>query len=93
MGWEKEESLPWFNKKWFQYTDVEKQFTSRHWCWNRYIEIARETTGLRANWLKRHAVAFTKGLPGAKKVRGILHLHQNPEKLANAISKFLKSEN
>ncbi|MED5350241.1 MAG: tRNA-dihydrouridine synthase family protein [Candidatus Thermoplasmatota archaeon] len=93
LGWEKEENLPWFNSKWFQYSDVEKQFTSRHWCWNRYVDIARETTGLRPNWLKRHAVAFTKGLPGAKKVRGILHLHQDSEKLADAISKYLKSEN
>ena len=38
---------------------------------------------------KRHAVAFSKGLPGAKKIRSIMHEMPTPEDFANAISEFL----
>ena len=39
---------------------------TRRWCWNRYIELARETTGLELKSMRGHAVSFTKGFPSIK---------------------------
>ena len=48
--------------------------SSRLWCWNRYLELSTELySGTRNKNLKRHAVSFTKGLPGASKMRVELH--------------------
>jgi len=64
-------------------------FAIRSWCWNRYVVFAEETTGLQRKWLNRHAVAFTKGLEGAKHAREILTKEKDPEKMAAGISKWL----
>ena len=53
------------------------------------IEFSNHTTGLQPRWMQRHAVAFTKGLPGAKKIRNIMHGAPTPEAFADGISSFL----
>jgi hypothetical protein len=39
--------------------------------------------------MKRHAIAFTKGLPNAKKVRNIMHEQNTTKAMADAISVYL----
>jgi hypothetical protein len=48
--------------------------------------------GLQGKWMQRHAIAFTKGLPGAKKVRTLMHQEATNEGMADAISQFLAGE-
>jgi len=65
---------------------------ARHWCWNRYMEISRELYSDRPNKnLKRHAVSFTKGLPGASAMRVELHSEGNQNKLGEMVSEYLWS--
>ena len=89
LGWIKQEDLPWVDENWFADDESARIFQTRKWCWNRYIELANATTGLRPKWMMRHAVAFTKGLPGAKKVRMMMHSHTKPEEFANSVSNYL----
>jgi len=94
LGWMEEESLPWIaahDGDWNNLSDVSKQFATRRWCWNRYIELARETTGLELKSMRGHAVSFTKGLPSAKKIRNIMHGKTSKEEFAAATSGFLAS--
>tara|TARA_B110000495_G_scaffold119075_1_gene103330 strand:+ start:230 stop:1255 length:1026 start_codon:yes stop_codon:yes gene_type:complete len=94
LGWMEEESLPWIaahDGDWNNLSDVGKQFATRRWCWNRYIELARETTGLELKSMRGHAVSFTKGLPSAKKIRNIMHGKTSKEEFATATSEFLAS--
>jgi hypothetical protein len=37
-------------------------------------------------------VAFTKGLPGAKKIRAVMHGAPTPEAFADGISSFLSAK-
>ena len=90
LGWIEEENLPWVNSEWLSYNNLRKTFSTRKWCWNRYIELADATTGLRPKWMMRHAVAFTKGLPGAKKIRSMMHSHERPEQFAESVSRYLE---
>ena len=53
-----------------------------------YPTIQRDI-GIQPRWMQRHAVAFTKGLPGGKKIRSIMHDMPTPEDFADAISEFL----
>ena len=92
LGWMEEEDLPWiaaYDGDWHSQTDVAKQFATRRWCWNRYIELAQQTTGLELKSMRGHAVSFTKGLPSAKKIRSIMHGKQSKEEFAAATSGFL----
>jgi tRNA-dihydrouridine synthase len=89
LGWIKQEDLPWVDDNWFAGDESARIFQTRKWCWNRYIELANATTGLRPKWMMRHAVAFTKGLPGAKKVRMMMHSHTKPEEFADSVSNYL----
>ena len=92
LGWMEEEELPWiaaYDGNWHSQTDVAKQFATRRWCWNRYIELAKQTTGLELKSMRGHAVSFTKGLPSAKKIRSIMHGKQSKEEFAAATSDFL----
>ena len=92
LGWMEEEELPWIaahDGDWQNLSDVSKQFATRRWCWNRYIELARDTTGLELKSMRGHAVSFTKGLPSAKKIRNIMHGKTSKEDFAAATSKFL----
>ena len=94
LGWMEEEDLPWiaaYDGDWHGQTDIAKQFTTRRWCWNRYIELAQQTTGLELKSMRGHAVSFTKGLPSAKKIRSIMHGKQSKEEFAAATSGFLSS--
>ena len=69
--------------------DTSNPFAIRSWCWNRYVKFAEETTGLQRKWLNRHAIAFTKGLEGAKHARSILSKEKDPAMMAAGISKWL----
>jgi tRNA-dihydrouridine synthase B len=94
LGWMEEEDLPLIaahEGDWNNLSDVSKQFATRRWCWNRYIELARETTGLELKSMRGHAVSFTKGLPSAKKIRNIMHGKTSKEEFAAATSGFLAS--
>lgn len=64
-------------------------FESRLWCWNRYVELSQETTGLQHKWLKRHALAFTKGLPGSKAARTEMARNNDAATMAEAIKNWL----
>ncbi|MDB4656647.1 tRNA-dihydrouridine synthase family protein [Candidatus Poseidoniaceae archaeon] len=91
LGWMEETDLPWVkaNDQWFEFDETGKAFATRKWCWDRYIELSHATVGIQARWMQRHAVAFTKGLPGGKKIRSIMHDMPTPEDFAQAISEFL----
>ena len=71
------------------FDELEKSFATRKWCWDQYITLSKQTTGIQPRWMQRHAVAFSKGLPGGKKVRSIMHEMPTPEDFADAISNFL----
>ena len=95
LGWIKEEDLPWVKankEKWFELDEIGKSFATRKWCWDKYIQLSKQTTGIQGKWMQRHAVAFSKGLPGAKKVRSLMHLQPTPEDFAQSISEFLVGE-
>ena len=64
---------------------------ARHWCWERYLQLSSEVyeEGYCKN-LKRHAVSFTKGLPGASNMRVELHSIQNQQQLGMRVSRYLK---
>jgi tRNA-dihydrouridine synthase len=94
LGWMDEEQLPWieqFEGNWQSLSEVGRQFETRRWCWDRYIELAKQTTGLDSKSLRGHAVSFTKGLPSAKKIRSIMHGKVTREEFAQATSDFLSS--
>jgi len=64
---------------------------SRLWCWNRYLELSSELySGIRNKNLKRHAVSFTKGLPGASKMRVELHSISTQEKMGLRVREYLE---
>lgn len=89
LGWMNEEEIPWMDEEWYQLDELQQQFATRSWCWNRYVELCRETTGLRAKWMKRHAISFTKGLPGSKKVRSMMHETSSLEDFNKCIQEYL----
>ena len=63
---------------------------ARQWCWNRYLEICEDVYSDRLNKnLKRHAVSFTKGLPGASSMRVELHREGDQKKLGRMVSDYL----
>ena len=63
---------------------------ARRWCWDRYLELSQEVYDKSGGKnLKRHAVSFTKGLPGASAMRVRLHSIQDKELLGNEVSKYL----
>ena len=82
-------TVPWENENWENSDTEEKDFITREWCWNRYVDLAKETTGVQPKWLIRHAVAFTKGLPGAREARKLMMKDRSPDAFASAVAKFL----
>ena len=94
LGWMKEDDLPWVTQHddWHGLSDIGRSFASRKWCWDRYIELSEATVGIQGKWMQRHAIAFTKGLPGARKVRTLMHDQDSAKAMANAISGFLASD-
>ena len=63
---------------------------ARHWCWDRYLELAQDIYSDSPNKnLKRHAVSFTKGLPGASSMRVELHREGDQSKLGRMVSDYL----
>ena len=94
LGWMERKDLPWIashDGDWNDLDYVEQQFATRRWCWNRYIELARQTTGLEIKSMRGHAVSFTKGLPNAKHIRAIMHGKSSREEFAEATSDYLAS--
>ena len=64
---------------------------ARAWCWNRYLELCEDIyADSRNKNLKRHAVSFTKGLPGASAMRVDLHGEGNQRKLGRMVSEYLE---
>lgn len=94
LGWREEATLPWVadnEEAWYASDEVGRAFLARTWCWSRYLELANDTTGLRTKWMHRHAVAFTKGLPGGKAVRGVMHEQADELAFATKVTEFLKA--
>ena len=91
LGWMEEDDLPWVaqHDDWPGLSDIGRAFVSRKWCWDRYIDLSEATVGIQGKWMQRHAIAFTKGLPGAKKVRTLMHEQDTAKAMADAISGFL----
>ena len=91
LGWMELDRLPWVSSHddWHGLSEAGKAFASRKWCWDRYIHLSEATIGLQGKWMQRHAIAFTKGLPGAKKVRTLMHEQETTKAMADAISGFL----
>ena len=81
LGW-LNQSPPW---------GEENPAVARSWCWERYLKLSSEVyeEGHCKN-LKRHAVSFTKGLPGASNMRVELHSIQNQQQLGMRVSRYLK---
>lgn len=92
LGWMEEDDLPWVaqHDDWHGLSDIGRAFVSRKWCWDRYIDLSEATVGIQGKWMQRHAIAFTKGLPGAKKVRTLMHEQDTAKAMADAISGFLE---
>jgi tRNA-dihydrouridine synthase B len=92
LGWPIPTS-PWAQddpRRWEEARPNEQDFIARAWCWKRYVELSEETTGLQPKWLTRHAVAFTKGLPGAREARkAMMDEASQPEEFAKAVTEFL----
>ena len=91
LGWMDEAALPWVkpHDDWQDMDETQQAFATRKWCWDRYIQLSKDTVGIQPRWMQRHAVAFSKGLPGGKKIRSIMHEMPTPEDFAEAISEFL----
>ena len=91
LGWMEEFELPWVatHDDWYGLSEIGQAFASRKWCWDRYIALSEATVGIQGKWMQRHAIAFTKGLPGAKKVRTLMHEQETAKAMADAISSFL----
>ena len=81
LGWTNE-NPPW---------DSEDVVVARRWCWERYLQICSEVYGVKGSKnSKRHAVSFTKGLPGASSMRVALHRAKNHEDLGEMVSEYLR---
>ena len=81
LGWS-EDKPPW---------GIDDPAVARHWCWERYVELSSELYREHGNKnLKRHAVSFTKGLPGASAMRVELHSIHDQQKLGQRVSDYLE---
>ena len=64
---------------------------ARLWCWKRYLELSGELYSVQENKnLKRHAVSFTKGLPGASAMRVELHSIGDQAELGRRGTEYLE---
>ena len=82
LGWIDDEP-PW---------GIDDPAVARHWCWERYVELSSELYQDHTNKnLKRHAVSFTKGLPGASAMRVELHSIHDQRKLGQKVSQYLEN--
>ena len=83
---------PWINnqEKWIDANEIQQDFIARSWCWNRYIELTKLTNFENKNSIKRHAISFTKHLPGGSKFRGSLQEVKDVDNIAKKVSSWLK---
>jgi len=82
MGWH-DQSPPWGS---------DDPAVARLWCWERYLELSDEVYSTQMNKnLKRHAVSFTKGLPGASAMRVDLHSIQDQTELGSRVAEYLEA--
>ena len=81
LGWTKEKP-PW---------EFDDPIISRIWCWERYLTLCDEVYGEAGSKnSKRHAISFTKGLPGASAMRVSLHKAQSHQQLGRMVSTYLR---
>jgi tRNA-dihydrouridine synthase B len=71
-------------------TDIIEHAIIKRWAWRRYLQIVSETEydGPNKN-LKRHAISFTKGLPGSREMRIKLHSTYDDGTLATFVDSYL----
>ena len=82
MGWHNQEP-PWGD---------DDPAVARLWCWERFLELSGELYPAQMNKnLKRHAVSFTKGLPGASAMRVDLHSIQDQAELGSRVTEYLEA--
>ena len=83
---------PWVydNDDWVNYGNIKQDFIARSWCWNRYVELMKITNSENKQSLKRHAISFTKHLPGGSKFRGSLQFIKDIDELTKKVSLWLK---
>ncbi len=82
LGWIDDEP-PW---------GIDDPAVARHWCWEKYVQLSSELYQDHTNKnLKRHAVSFTKGLPGASAMRVELHSIHDQRKLGQKVSQYLEN--
>jgi len=71
---------------------IDDPAVARHWCWEKYVQLSSELYQDHTNKnLKRHAVSFTKGLPGASAMRVELHSIHDQRKLGQKVSQYLEN--
>ncbi len=70
--------------------DPARRAVVKRWAWRRYLELSAETlNGRRNKHLKRHAISFTKGLPGSRDIRVELHRVKSAERLTDIVDAHL----
>ncbi len=82
---------PWVDdrEEWCHYGKIKQDFIARSWCWNRYVELMKITNSENKQSIKRHAISFTKHLPGGSKFRGSLQSIKDVDILSKNVSLWL----
>ena len=83
---------PWIldEEEWNILDETKQDFIARSWCWNRYVELVKLTKTDNRQSLKRHAISFTKHLPGGSKFRGSLQSIKETNLLTSRVSSWLQ---
>lgn len=92
LGWPVE-TAPWVAEnpqRWNTAEHEQQVFISRNWAWNRYSQLAEQIGSIRLQSLRRHAISFTKHLPGGSRVRGSLQGVNEPREVALRVSEWLQ---
>jgi len=86
-------NAPWVNDEdnWRSLDRIKQDFIARSWCWNRYVELMKLTNTESKQSLKRHAISFTKHLPGGSKFRGSLQSVKEIDTLTAKVSLWLQN--
>lgn len=91
LGWPVEEP-PWIREdgeRWRMADELQRSFIMRHWTLRRYVALAEEIGSIPQRALKRHAVSFTKHLPGGSRARGSLQGVNDAHDVARRVSEWL----
>ena len=84
---------PWVKNEdeWSNIDSITQDFIARSWCWDRYVELMKLTESKNKQSLKRHAISFTKHLPGGSKFRGSLQSVKEIDLLTSKVSSWLQN--